>query len=139
MTIGQSTQIQGPEVPPDHWPPEVDLIISALEAGAVADFDNRRRHQRMSYRVPAELRLFSDIAGAPPWRLYTRDVSARGVGFVTPHRLPLGYGGTVQMPTPSGRLVSINGTLFRCREIGNGWSEGAMYFNREQWMFAPQT
>jgi hypothetical protein len=121
------------------WPREVEMILSALEAGSVKH-DDRRRHPRMPYRVLADLRLFSDAAGIPAWRLYTRDVSARGVGFVTQHRLPLGYGGVIQLTTPkSGRIVSVAGTLFRCRPVTNGWFEGAMYFNREQWLFAPGT
>jgi hypothetical protein len=115
------------------WPAEVELVLSALEAASRPD--NRRRHQRMRYRVPADLRLFSDPPNTPAWRLYVRDVSARGMGFITKERLPLGYGGVVQIPTPSGRITSISGTLFRCREIGNGWFEGALYFNREQWIF----
>ena len=144
MASGQGTDIQRTQspsspasAPPGDWPADVDLIISALEAAGVAH-DNRRRHPRMPYRVPAQLRLFSDASGTAPWRLYTRDVSARGVGFVTPHRLPLGYGGALQLPTPAGRMVTVNGTLFRCREVSNGWYEGALYFNREQWMFAPR-
>ena len=38
----------------------------------------------MLYRVPAELHLFSDPADAQPWRLYTRDVSVRGLGLISP-------------------------------------------------------
>jgi hypothetical protein len=113
---------------------EVELILSAMEAGL--KHDDRRRHPRLRYRVEADLRLFSDADGAGAWKLYTRDVSARGLGFITRERLPLGYGGIVEMPGPTGRQISINVTLFRCREIGNGWFEGALYFNREQWMFA---
>ena len=87
----------------------------------------------------AELRLFSDPPGQPAWPLYTRDISVRGMGFITAHRLPLGYGGVVQLPAPrSGRLVSIAGTLFRCREVSGGWFEGSLYFNREQWIFSPE-
>ena len=120
----------------EAWPREVEMILSALEAGA--HHDDRRRHPRMPYRVVAELRLFSDTAQDAPWKLYVRDVSVRGLGFVTPHRLPLGYGGVVQLAAPgSGRMVSVNGTLFRCREVTRGWFEGALYFNREQWIFAP--
>ena len=122
------------------FPPEVEMILSALEAG-VTQPDNRRKHPRMPYRVLADLRLFSDAPGTPPWRIYTRDVSARGVGFITAHRLPLGYGGTVEIPAPAtGNIITINCTLFRCRELsGNGWFEGALYFNREQWIFSPRT
>jgi hypothetical protein len=141
MTSGTGTsstiEIGGLEIFPDHWPAEVDQIISALEA-AGDSHDNRRQYPRMPYRVMADLRLFSDPQGIAPWRLYTRDVSARGLGFITPHRLPLGYGGVVQIPSPAGRMMSINSTLFRCRDIGGGFFEGALYFNREQWVFAPK-
>lgn len=116
------------------WPREVELILSALEAGK--QHDNRRRHPRTRYRVRGELRLFSDLPGAGPWKLYTRDVSARGVGFITSHRLPLGYGGTVELLSPAGNVISVNGTLFRCREVSPGWYEGAIHFNRDQWMLA---
>jgi hypothetical protein len=144
MAVVETPKIEGLELLPatgEQWPAEADLILSALDVGEnggeAPAHDNRRRHPRMRYRVIADLRLFSDPPGSSPWRLYSRDVSARGLGFVTPHRLPLGYGGVVQLPSPAGRPVSINGTLFRCREVGNGWFEGALYFNREQWMFAP--
>ena len=124
------------QTPAAEWPQEVDLILSAMEAGG-AGHDERRKHPRMSYRVVARLRLFSDPTGTDPWKLYTRDVSVRGVGFITEHRLPLGYGGMVELPAPgNGRIVSVHGTLFRCRELGNGYFEGALYFNREQWLFA---
>ena len=132
----ETIEIEGLEILPDKWPAEVDLIISALEA-AGEPHDNRRKHPRMPYRVMADLRLFADPSGIAPWRLYTRDVSARGLGFVTPHRLPLGYGGQVELTTPAGRVVSINGVISRCRDIGGGFFEGALYFNREQWMFQP--
>ena len=121
----------------DDWPPEVDLILSALEAAGMPH-DERRRHQRTVYRIAAELRLYSDAPGQASWRLYSRDVSMRGMGFITSHRLPLGYGGVVQLPAPrSGRIVTIAGTLFRCREVSTGWFEGSLYFNREQWIFSP--
>ena len=145
-----STVLEKPRPEPvrsdKEWMAEAELIISALEAvapapasGSAAEaLENRRRHPRRCYRVIADLRLFSDPPGTPRWRLFTRDVSVRGVGFVTRERLPLGYGGIVEMPGPTGRLLTIQGTLFRCREIGNGWYEGALYFNREQWPFAPE-
>ena len=137
-----STVLEQPRPEPlrsdNEWLAEAELVLSAMEAGTpAAAHDNRRRHPRRRYHVVAELRLFSDTPGTPRWRLFTRDVSVRGVGFITRDCMPLGYGGIVELPGPHGRPLSINGTLFRCREIGNGWYEGALYFNREQWMFAP--
>ena len=120
----------------DAWPAEVDLILSALEAGGAAE--ERRRTQRMDYRVRAQLQLFADPPTADPWILYTRDVNPKGLGFITRHRLPLGYGGKIQLPSPTGQIINIHCTLYRCREAAQGWFEGALYFNRDQWTFAPK-
>jgi len=126
----------------ETWPAEVDLIISALAAGedrakgSASPVIRRRDVPRISYRVLADLRLYSDAHHEGSWRLYTRDVSVRGLGFITPHRLPLGYGGTLELPAPDGRVIAVNCTLLRCREVASGWYDGALYFNREQAVFA---
>jgi hypothetical protein len=123
----------------ENWPPEVDLIASALEAGGHLDTD-RRRGARMHYRVLARLFLYSDPADADPWILYTRDVNSRSLGFISAHRLPLGYGGTIELSAPrDGEILSIACTLLRCREAAPGWFEGALYFNREQSAFAVES
>ena len=111
------------------------MILSAMDMTPPAQTDSRHG-RRLPYRVRAELRLHSDAPGDQPWIVYTRDVDPRGVGFISPHRLPLGYGGWVELLTPSGRRSRIACTLFRCREVLPGWYEGALYFNRQQWMFA---
>jgi hypothetical protein len=125
----------------EDWPPQAELVLSAIEAGqhrmgfeAGAD---RREHKRVSFRVRAQLRLYSDNPGEPGRIIYTRDIHARGLGFITPHRLPLGHGGLVDLPTPTGRIVSIPCTLLRCREAAPGWYEGSVYFNREQHSIVP--
>ena len=131
------------EAPEADWPPQVDLILSAIEAGQFngneqADASpkpgqpERRRTKRAPYRVRAHLRLFSDQPGDAGRVIYTRDVHPRGLGFITPHRLPLGHGGVVELPTPAGKIVSVPCTLLRCREAAPGWFEGSVYFNRDQ-------
>ena len=136
-----STVLETPRPEPvrsdKQWLAEAEMIISALEAGAPAE-DDRRAHPRRRYRIIADLRLFSDKPDSPLWRLFTRDISERGLGFVTRERLPLGYGGVIEFAGPGGKMLSVSGTLFRCREIGNGWYEGALYFNREQLVFASE-
>lgn len=113
------------------FPPQVELILSAIETGQYARRD-RRRGSRLPYRTEAKLRLFSDRPETPPWLVYTRDANERGVGFITTHRLPLGYGGKIEMEGPDGELVSVQCTLLRCREAAPGWYEGSLYFNRVQ-------
>lgn len=121
--------------PPAAVPPQVELILSALETGRHRA-DDQREGRRQRYRVRGRLRLFSDAPHVKPWTVYTRDVDARGLGFVTPHRLPLGYGGLIELPHPDGGMMTITCTLFRCRQAAPGWYEGAVYFNREQPEFA---
>jgi hypothetical protein len=125
----------------EDWPPQAELVLSAIEAGqhrmgfeAGAD---RRTSKRISFRVRAQLRLYSDNPGEPGRIIYTRDIHARGLGFITPHRLPLGHGGLVDLPTPAGKIVSVPCTLLRCREAAPGWYEGSVYFNREQNQLVP--
>lgn len=118
------------------WPAEVDVILSAMDAGGHTD--EQRTQMRLPYRVRAELTLFSDLSSAEPWVLYTRDADQRGLGFITPHRLPLGYGGWIELLAPGGRKLRIQCTLYRCRQAVQGWYEGALHFNREQSAFAPE-
>jgi hypothetical protein len=132
-----------PEMPgvAEPWPAMAELILSAMESGrhrngtsaaAAAARDERRALPRLPYRVRGRLRLFSDGPHSTPRVIYTRDAHARGLGFITPHRLPLGYGGFVEFTGPDGRPRRIQCTLHRCREAAPGWYEGAVCFNREQ-------
>jgi len=132
----------------EPFPAEVELILSSMEvgrytwnqdqekgdssSGEAPRVEERRTAGRSPYRVRAELRLFRDRPGSPAWLLYVRDADPRGLGFISPHRLPLGYGGYVELVAPTGRPLSVPCTLFRCREAVPGWYEGAMNFNREQ-------
>jgi hypothetical protein len=118
-----------------RFPPTVELILSALETGQHARHE-RRMACRAPYRATAKLRLFSDLPDTPPWLVYTRDANHRGLGFLTSHRLPLGYGGMLDLLSPDGQAASIPCTLIRCRQAAPGWYEGSLHFNREQPQFA---
>jgi len=120
--------------PVDPWPPEVEMMISALEAARPLGRE-RRKQPRTRYRAIAMLRLYFDVEGHAPRVLYTRNVDSRGLAFLSPLRLPLGYGGSVELPAPDGSQLSASCTIFRCREMINGWHEAALSFNTEQWIF----
>jgi hypothetical protein len=115
-------------------PADAALIISAIDAAGGGRLE-RRLTRRISYRTTTELRLFRDEPSAPQRVLYTRDINRRGIGFVTSHRLPLGYGAVVRLPNERGEWVEVHCTLLRCREAAPGWYEGSAYFNREQPQF----
>lgn len=136
MTVAEADPILAP-APDVRWPKEADFIISAIEAGGYGGPDEREV-PRSVYRVTALLKLFSDDPDWPGWPLYTREVSVRALGFVTPHCVPLSHGGSVELATPSGKIVRAGCTILRCREAAPGWFEGAIYFNREQMDFAPE-
>jgi hypothetical protein len=118
-------------------PAEVDLILSAMDAAHDPEAD-RREQRRRPFRAQVVLRLFSDPPDIKPWILYSRDIDSRGMGFITPHRLPLGYGGWVELIVPEQTKLHVHCTLFRCRQAVHGWFEGALYFNREQHLFAEE-
>jgi hypothetical protein len=133
--MATQTETAGQSIGKD-WPRESALILSALEtAGANHE---RRKLRRLAYRVKATLRLMTDAEQADERTLYTRDVNARSLGFLTQHCLPLGYGGVVNVPAPGpdGQVLSIPCTLLRCREVAPGWFDGALHFNRERDEFA---
>jgi len=116
------------------WPPQAEMVLSAIEAGQFPN-DNRRTAPRRRYRVKACLHLFSDAPETAPWMIFTRDIHARGLGFITPHRLPLGHGGLIELPVGESARIHIPCTLLRCREAAPGWFEGSLYFNRDQPQF----
>ncbi len=120
-----------PTVPLD-WPGEVDLILSAMEAAAPRKNIDRRASARSSYRTRAHLKLFAEHPLDAPRVLYTRDVQDRGIGFITRERLPLGYGGVVELTMPDGKQVRTHCTVHRCRESINGWFEGALHFTLDR-------
>jgi len=132
-----STHKKRPKLGEAKFPPHVEMILSAIETGEFARRE-RREACRAPYRVEASLRLFSDATDTPPWTIYTRDANEKGIGFITAHRLPLGYGGILDIETPNGKFHSIQCTLLRCREAAPGWFEGSLYFNRPQAAFASE-
>ena len=126
------------------WPPEVDMILSAMDAAVSSQSSSpsmgtsadRRSSSRHSYRTQATLKLYADPADAAPRVLYTRDADTRCAGFITQHLLPLGYGGWVTIVAPNGEEIHAECTIYRCRKTVQGWHEGAMRFNRDVWQFA---
>jgi hypothetical protein len=129
MSLNIAPDGAGLEIPHD-----AQLVMSALEAGnaASAPPGDRRRSRRRAYRTIASLWLFSDPMATPLMNLYTRDISRRGLGFITRIALPLGYGGIVELPAPDGRLLNLHCTVLRCRQTVPEWYEGHLHFNRDQ-------
>jgi hypothetical protein len=120
-----------------EWPAEADFILSALDTARAAGRPERRAGGRVVLRTLAALELYSDRPGDAPWVLCTRDATTRGLGFISRSRVPLGHGGTIQIRGPHDEALTIACTVRRCHETVNGWFEGSISFNREQWSFDP--
>lgn len=120
------------------------MILSAMEAAArgrlaPTAYERRGNDQtRRAFRGEGDLNLFADAEGTKPWKLFLRDADPRAIGFVTPDRLPLGYGGRLQLVLPDGGRVDAEVTIVRCRTCYGGWFEGAAYFHTPQNVFATQ-
>ncbi len=114
-------------------PGEVSLVMSAMEAGRdVGLTDRRRPGGRRPLRATAALRLYAE---ADPRVVYTRDVGHRTVGLLTRDRLPLGYGGTIDLPGPDGEPVAVACIVLRCTPAAAGWHDACAAFNRVQTHF----
>ncbi len=109
---------------------EARFILSAMEA-AEPHAAERRNSPRIRYRVEATLRLDTDRPEDPPRRVYTRDLTPHGLGFIEPVPLPLGSGAKFRLPTPGGGVDTIACHVIRCREMLLGWFDGAVRFNEE--------
>ncbi len=135
MTTQMTIAIEEPRMfKPGPIPTQAAMIISSLEAGHHG-LSERRAIRRNPYRIGTQIRLFTDESADRARTLYTREANRRSLGFVTEHRLPLGYGGVIDLPDDDGFLARVHCTLLRCRETSPGWFEGSLYFNREQPQF----
>ena len=137
MTIGPAAGTgAAAELTATELPADVALVMSALEAGrhGAATAAERRLARRRPLRAAAALRLYAE-ADDDPVVVYTRDVGHRHVGFLTRERLPLGYGGTLELPGPDGDPTRIACVLLRCSPSAPGWYDASAAFNRLQPQF----
>ena len=118
------------------WTKEAEFVLSALEAAGLTQ-QNRRDADRTVYHTTAALRLYSEVENPKPWQIFVRDVTPRGLGFITRHRLPLGYGGMLNFKCPKQTMLNIDCVIRRCCQAANGWYEGAISFNRPQHALDP--
>jgi hypothetical protein len=133
MVVQDSDALAEPDFGP--FPREVEFVISALEAGPRPILD-RHKHRRSRYRTRALLKLYSDSPDAGATLLYTRSITPQAVGFLSTRQFTLSHGGILRIAAPDGNPAEIACTVLRCRQVAPGWYEGAVYFNRQQPMFA---
>ena len=135
MTITPASQTTTTdETVPAELPADVALVMSAMEAAAGPRVGaDRRAGRRARVRTAAALRLYADRGRATV--VYARDAGGRNVGFLSRGRLPLGYGGTIDLPGPDGQPTPIPCVVLRCTPTAGGFYDCCAAFNRAQPQF----
>jgi len=91
---------------------------------------NLRKAPRRRYHIEGRL-LISGTDGSAV-RLYTRDVNAMHAGFITQTRLVSGTRAMVRLRKPTGRGITVECRVKRCREFEPGWFDCSVEFSQPQ-------
>ncbi len=115
---------------------QASMILSAMDAAAQgrgtppSRYERREGTTRVTHRQEASLTLHADDVEDEARLVFLRDVEPRAAGFISPRRLPLGFGGVLECTDFNGDLIRVGVTVVRCRSCYGGWFEGAVYFHQ---------
>jgi hypothetical protein len=128
---GQRVEFQDVGSATEELTREVNDLVGFLQAG-VGPMGERRRAQRRPFRTHAWLET-EDGPGERPrlTPLFTRDITAGAVGFLSREPLPADASGWVYLHlsgSPDGPDRMIPCTVLRCACLRPGWFEGALQF-----------
>jgi hypothetical protein len=113
------------------WPMDARAAMFVLEAnGSAEQYFDRRESDRTPCHVDATACSAAEPAQLAEFILYTRDIDALNLGFVTAQNLAIGSHVQVNL-TLDERKVQLTGTIARCRYFMEGWFEGVVQFDRE--------
>jgi hypothetical protein len=108
------------------WPMEVRALLGSLETEAYVERNRREASPRRRYQTQATL-WFKDANNQPqPTTVYTRDVTARSLAFLTQQPLKSGQSIVLEIATGDGAQRMIQGHIRRCRQFRDGWYEGVL-------------
>jgi hypothetical protein len=115
------------------WPIEArERMTQALSGLSVAK--EQRRIERRPYHIEGRLLVSgSEVAAVP---LYTRDVHLWNAGFIMQTPLPTGTRAMIRLRKPSGRGITVECRVQRCREFESGWFDCSVEFVQPQVAFA---
>jgi PilZ domain len=94
----------------------------------------QRKSVRRRYHI--EGRLLISGQDASTVQFYTRDVNLLHVGFITQTPLAVGTKAMVRLRKPTGRGITVEGRVKRCREFEPGWFDCSVEFAQRQGAFA---
>jgi hypothetical protein len=107
----------------DAWPADVRAILAQLDA-SFPKMHDRRVLPRWVFHAEGFLTIDHSVRH----QLWTRDINAWNVGFVSREPLEVGTHGTLRLEIPGGEVLVVSGQLKRSREFQPGWFEGYLNF-----------
>src|SRR5580704_4388357 len=110
------------------WPIEARSKMQTIDATAAQR--NLRKTPRRRYHIEGRLLISGTDASAVP--LYTRDVNMQHAGFITQTQLAAGTRAMVRLRKPTGRGITVECRVKRCREFEPGWFDCSVEFSQPQ-------
>ena len=115
------------------WPePVVEALNGLDDPDAKSD---RRRTLRVRYCVKGTVEMQGAHGALSQIIVYTRDVNAWTIGFISEVPLPRGELGILRFENPDGREVEVECAVYRCRPLAARLFEGALHFRGGQLEF----
>ena len=108
-----------------NWPADVREILAKLDA-SFPKMHDRRVIPRWVFHAEG----FLTIEHAARHQLWTRDINAWNVGFLSRERLEVGSNGNLRLEIPGGEVLVVPAQVKRSREFIPGWFEGYLNFMR---------
>jgi hypothetical protein len=105
------------------WPADVVEVLAQLDA-SFPKMHDRRVLPRWVFHAEA----FLTIDHSARHQLWTRDINAWNVGFLSRQPLAAASSGTLRFEIPDGEIVVVPAQVKRCREFIPGWFEGYVNF-----------
>ncbi len=116
----------------NQWPTDARTGMGLLMNAPFPPFD-RRKLARKPYFLQTELLLTGPVETHVT--IFSRDINAWNVGFISPIPLPPRGKAIVQLVAPDGRSVAVGCRLRRCQAFDLGWFDCFAEFCQPQYPF----
>jgi hypothetical protein len=132
LVIEAPEQMDTTDVAMVGWPIEARERMEQ-SINAMSSTREQRKLARRRYHIEGRLLISGQDASSVEF--YTRDVNYLHVGFITQTPLDVGTKAMVRLRKPSGRGITVEGRVKRCREFESGWFDCSVEFAQRQGAF----
>ena len=132
LVIEAPEQMDTTDVAMVGWPVEARERMEQ-SINAMSSTREQRKLARRRYHIEGRLLISGQDSSSV--QFYTRDVNYLHVGFITQTPLDVGTKAMVRLRKPSGRGITVEGRVKRCREFESGWFDCSVEFAQRQGAF----